>query len=725
VHSFQVCITSTSIPASLRCTCFVIARQILSTPCRHSGQTPHRPRRTLRPTDRNRDPHFTSSFFRELCRVTGAVQNLSTAYRPQTDGQSERTNQCLEQYIRIFTVFKQDNWADLLALAQYVLNSWPNATTKKAPYELLLGYIPCIHQTVQISNNPGLEERLQRLATAREEAAEALCRATNVQVPSKFEPYQIGNKVWLEGRNLTTTHPSAKLAPRRCGPFPITCVISCTSYQLKLPFQWKVHNVFHTTLLTPYKETPLNGKQYQEPIPELIDGQPEWEVEDILCVRRRRNQLQYLVRWKGFSEAHDSWEPAKDVHAENLIEEFYKRHPTAIQTISSQPLTNIVIRSSTMTSTPNSPSLPSIPLSERIENVPFPLPLAERIDTSIPPPELPSTPLPSEELHYPPMITAGMVTPTFSEESSFTEQPKHDAAKPEDYAIYNRHLENHIKYGEKIHLPTGDYKYPHYIRFDHDYVDHRHHVFATHKDVEGMPYGWTLEAAPFMGPKPSPLVTDSDHLAPFTNAYHFKKEVDIALYTIDDPGLIADVDRHRALEEEERQLAHRRRELENDAFNLNQKIEPIHQCLRNTQAYPRVHPYLSGKEKVPFPGLSRPAYFRDYPLSMREALTIDTTSADVTWLPRPWYHEEGQAGSTPMTISHCSICLYCNDLNHVPTQCPDPHHLCPDRLSCIIPSYHTNFGDHCPADPRRHLLDYLLDAISEGNRDLDEGEVPY
>jgi hypothetical protein len=225
-----------------------------------------------------------------------------------------------------------------------------------------------------------------------------------------------------------------------------------------------------------------------------------------------------------------------------------------------------------MTSTPNSPSLPSIPLAGRIENVPFPLPLAERIDTSIPPPELPSTPSLSEEPHYPPMITAGMVTPTFSEESSFTNQPERDAVKPEGYAIYNWRLENHIKYSEKIHLPTGNYKYPHYIRFDHDYVDHHHHVFATHKDVEGMPYGWTSEAAPFMGPKPSPLTTDSNHLTPFTNAYHFKKEVDIALYAIDDPGLIADVNRHRALEEEERQLAHHRRELENDTFDLNQKI---------------------------------------------------------------------------------------------------------------------------------------------------------
>jgi hypothetical protein len=391
-------------------------------------------------------------------------------------------------------------------------------------------------------------------------------------MPSRFEPYQTGDKVWLEGRNLTTTHPSAKLAPRHYGPFPITHVISQTSYQLKLPFQWKIHNVFHATLLTPYKETPLNGKQYQEPVPELIDGQPEWEVEAILHVRRRRNQLQYLVRWKGFAEAHDSWELAKDVHTEDLVKEFYKRYPTAIRTMHSQPSSNIVIRSSTMTSTPNLPSLPSNPLADRIENVPFPLPLAERLDISILPPKLPSTPSPSEELHYPPMITTGMVTPTFSEESSFTDQPKCDAVKPEDYAIYNRHLENHVKYGEKIHLPTGDYKYPHYIRFDHNYVDQCHHVFATRKDVEGMPYGWTLEATPFMGPKPSPLITDSDHLTPFTNAYHFKKEVDIALYTIDDLGLIADVDRHRALEEEERQLAHRHRELENDMFDLNQKI---------------------------------------------------------------------------------------------------------------------------------------------------------
>jgi hypothetical protein len=435
------------------------------------------------------------------------------------------------------------------------------------------------------------------------------------------------------------------------------------------------------------------------------------------------NQLQYLVRWKGFSEAHESWEPAKNVYADNLVEEFYKRHPTTIRT--NHPPSNIYIRFTTMSSLPGSPTLFPIPLADRIENVPFPLPLAERLDMSIPPPELPSTPSLSEELHYPPLETEGMVTPTFSEESSYTDQGDRDAAKPEDYAIYNRRLENHVKYGEKIHLPSGDYKYPHYIRFDHDYVDHCHHVFATRKDVDGMPYGWTLEAAPFIGPKPSPLITDSDHMTPFTNTYHFKKEVNIALYALDDPGLIADVDRHRALEEEERQIAHHRRELENDTFDLTQKLHPVRLRLRQAQAYPRVHPYLTGKARVPLPGSAHPASHRDYPLTMEEALTIDTTSANITWLPRPWYHEEAQAGSTPMPLSHRSICVYCNDLNHTPAQCPEPHHLCLDRLSCIIPSYHINFGDHCPADPCCHVLDYLLQAIEDGNKNLDEGEVPY
>ena len=143
----------------------------------------------------------------------------------------------------------------------------------------------------------------------------------------------------------------------------------------------ELHNVFHATLLTPYKQTTLNGQSYQEPAPELIDGQPEWEVESILKVRRRRNQLQFLVRWKGFSEAHDSWEPAKNIHADELVEDFYKRHPAAIRSLS--PPT---IRSITMSNTP---------LSERIEDIPAPLPLIDHLSSPSPPTS--SSPLPAHD----------------------------------------------------------------------------------------------------------------------------------------------------------------------------------------------------------------------------------------------------------------------------------------------------------------------------------------
>ena len=335
----------------------------------------------------DRNPRFTSVFSRELCRTLGILQNISMAYHPQTDGQLECTNQRLEQYLRIFIDYHQQNWASLLPLAQYTLNAWPNATTKKAPFELILGHIPKVHQTARPFKSPSVENRLQQLKQAREETKEALQKAANLTLPTCFKPYQVGDQVWLEGHNLHTTHPSSKLAPRRYGPFTITRVMSRTSYQLKLLPQWKLHDVFHATLLTPYKETVLNGQSYQEPAPDLIDGQLEWEVESILRVRRRRNQLQYLIHWKEFSEAHDSWEPAKDVHADELVQEFYKRHPKAIRFIPSP----IVIRSINMSTTP---------LAERIEDTPAPLPLIDRLSSPSPSPS-PSPP----NIHDEPLVS--------------------------------------------------------------------------------------------------------------------------------------------------------------------------------------------------------------------------------------------------------------------------------------------------------------------------------
>jgi transposase InsO family protein len=96
----------------------------------------------------DRDPRFTTT----LCEKLGIKQNLSTAYHSQTDGQSERTNQWLEQYLRIFGNYSQNDWANWLPLAQYVHNSWMNETTKQTPFNLLIGGLP-------VSHYPMTEER--------------------------------------------------------------------------------------------------------------------------------------------------------------------------------------------------------------------------------------------------------------------------------------------------------------------------------------------------------------------------------------------------------------------------------------------------------------------------------------------------------------------------------------------------------------------------------------
>src|SRR5579863_8929208 len=140
--------------------------------------------------------------------------------------------------------------------------------------------------------------------------------------------WKVGQKVWLEAKNLPLPHGTIKLAPKRHGPFQITQVISPVAYQLKLPYQWNIHPVFHASLLTPYVETDSHGPNYSRPSPDLISGEAEYEVEQIRSHRRhgRRKQLQYLLKWKGYSESDNTWEPADQVHAPDLVKAYHRRH---------------------------------------------------------------------------------------------------------------------------------------------------------------------------------------------------------------------------------------------------------------------------------------------------------------------------------------------------------------------------------------------------------------
>jgi hypothetical protein len=117
------------------------------------------------------------------------------------------------------------------------------------------------------------------------------------------------------------------MTPKREGPFEIEEVLGPVSYRLKLPKSWKIHNVFHATLLRPYAENEIYGNNYPRPPPELLEGEEVYEVESIIRHKGRGRSIQYYVKWKGYPITDATWEPESSFSDDGEILEQYKnRH---------------------------------------------------------------------------------------------------------------------------------------------------------------------------------------------------------------------------------------------------------------------------------------------------------------------------------------------------------------------------------------------------------------
>jgi len=155
----------------------------------------------------------------------------------------------------------------------------------------------------------------------------------------------LGEQVWLEARNLKIQYQSSKLAPKHHEPFQVIKEVSPVAYQLHLPTSWRIHNVFHVSLLLPYHETTAHGPNFMRPPPDLINRENEYKVEAILNYQHhgKARKLQYLIKWRRYSHADNTWEPANQVHASDLIKSYHCKHPesqdkrTRIQALQSTP----------------------------------------------------------------------------------------------------------------------------------------------------------------------------------------------------------------------------------------------------------------------------------------------------------------------------------------------------------------------------------------------------
>ena len=163
----------------------------------------------------------------------------------------------------------------------------------------MMGYEPhALPSVISDTSIPAVESCLKTLSAIHNEALAAHELAQQVMMTRSqrgFKPFVKGDKVWLEARNLKRLIINPKFAPRWEGPFTITKVLSPIIYQLRLLKTWKIHLVFHASLLLPYRENKIHGRNFPAPPPDLIDGEEEYEIEKIICHHGSPSSHSFLI----------------------------------------------------------------------------------------------------------------------------------------------------------------------------------------------------------------------------------------------------------------------------------------------------------------------------------------------------------------------------------------------------------------------------------------------
>jgi len=291
---------------------------------------------------------FAAGMIKEVNNLLGIQTKLSTAYHLQTDGQTERINQELEQYLRVFIDHRQEQWPDWLGMAEFTYNNKIHAATKNSPFKVNYGQEPRM----------GFEDRrkgkyeaagkfVEKMRKIQEEAKAALGKAQEEM--KKFadrkrgegEEYKVGDLVLLSTKDLKWQmkgRRSEKLTERFVGPYKIKGIISSNAVELELPKSIRIHPVVNVSRVRLYKPQ-VEGQKKIPPKLVIIEREEEFEVEKILNKRIVRGKEKFLVRWKGYMAEEDTWESRENLgNAKELVEEFEREYGEEIEELRRQEL---------------------------------------------------------------------------------------------------------------------------------------------------------------------------------------------------------------------------------------------------------------------------------------------------------------------------------------------------------------------------------------------------
>jgi len=288
----------------------------------------------------DRDTKFASKFWTVLQGKLGTQLAMSSAFHPQTDGESERVIKDLKIRLRMFSNYQQDNWEDNLSTLEMVHNSTKHSATGHSPSFLNSGreiVIPTMLMAKRKSEigQPSLDSFIEARKTAWQDAKDSMTYAQDVmaQYANKKRrdvQFNIGDKVLLNAVNLKMNNrmkrPSYSLMEKFVGPYVVEAKENATSYRLKLPKTMRVWPVFHVSLLKLYTDpnTHFKGRKITPIPPEVVDGQEYFQIDKVLNKRIYRGKVQYFVKWLGYGDEDNTWQWKWMLDADNCAEYYQK-----------------------------------------------------------------------------------------------------------------------------------------------------------------------------------------------------------------------------------------------------------------------------------------------------------------------------------------------------------------------------------------------------------------